>query len=248
MTGEFALDDVVSTLSTAGRGDPEGITSDPATGLLYVADGNTASIIVYKHNEGGSGFNLLEILDLDALNAPSETPANPEGIAFDVDTGHLFVVSAPDGAVFEFTTAGIFVAIYDLSVFAPRAIAPAGLAFAPTSDESDHPLLKGLYIADGRIDNNEDPTERDGAIYETFVGVVQCPWDFNPDGIVGIVDCLELLAAWGSDPGGPPDFNGNGCVDINDMLTLLAGWGDCPVTLRPGIDHPTIGKLARRGQ
>ncbi len=224
----FALDDVVDTLSTAGAGDPEGITSDPATGLLYVADGYSELIIVYGYDEGGSGFNLQEILDLDALNAPSETPADPEGIAYDVDTGHLFVVSPLDEAVFEYTTAGIFIAIYDLTVFAPPAISPQGLTFAPTSDEGDHPLRNGLYFADGRIDNNQDRDERDGAVYEALVGVVQCPWDPNADGIVGIVKLLELLAAWGSDPGGPPDFNGNGSVDITDMLMLMAAWGDCP--------------------
>ena len=240
----FAIDDVVDTLSTAGMGDPEGIASDSATGLLYVIDGNTESIIVYSYDGGGSGFNLQETLDLDVLNAPPETPADPEGIAYDRDTGHLFVVSAPDDAVFEYTTAGNFVAIYDLTVLAPLAIKPHGLTFAPTSDEGDHPLSNGLYFADALIDNNRDPEERDGAIYEAFVGAAQCPWDLNADGIVGIVDFLELLAAWGSDPDGPPDFNGNGSVDITDMLTLLAAWGDCPVTLLHGIDHNTLGKSA----
>ena len=238
----FAVDDVVETLSTVGVSDPEGITSDPATGLLYVADGDSELIIVYGYDEGGSGFNLQEILDLDALNAPSETPADPEGIAYDVDTGHLFVVSGPDDAVFEYTTAGNFVAIYDLAVLAPRAIAPHGLTFAPTSHEGDNPLRNGLFFADGLIDNNQHSEERDGAVYEVLVGVVQCPWELNADGIVGIVNLLELIGAWGCDPGGPTDFNGNGSVDFTDMLMLVAGWGDRPLTLQLSGTVPCSSK------
>ncbi len=44
----------------------------------------------------------------------------------------------------------------------------------------------------------------------------------------GVVDLLLLLAAWGTDPGGPPDFDGDGTVGITDLLELLANWGPCP--------------------
>ncbi|MCH8344096.1 MAG: hypothetical protein IH983_08905 [Planctomycetes bacterium] len=54
-----------------------------------------------------------------------------------------------------------------------------------------------------------------------------CTWDLNSSGDVGILDLLALLAAWGSDPGGPPDFDGDGVVGILDLLTLLANWGPC---------------------
>ncbi len=56
----------------------------------------------------------------------------------------------------------------------------------------------------------------------------KCPWDLDANGSVGILDLLALLAAWGTDPGGPPDFNGDGTVGILDLLTLLANWGPCP--------------------
>ena len=54
-----------------------------------------------------------------------------------------------------------------------------------------------------------------------------CPWDLDCDGNVGITDFLELLAAWGTDPGGPPDIDGDGNVGITDFLALLANWGPC---------------------
>ena len=37
----------------------------------------------------------------------------------------------------------------------------------------------------------------------------------------------ELLAAWGTDPSGPPDFDNDGTVSILDLLALLANWGPC---------------------
>jgi len=54
-----------------------------------------------------------------------------------------------------------------------------------------------------------------------------CPWDLDCDGNVGITDFLALLAAWGTNPGGPPDFDGDGLVGITDFLLLLANWGPC---------------------
>ena len=55
----------------------------------------------------------------------------------------------------------------------------------------------------------------------------ECLWDIDGDLNVGITDFLAVLAAWGSDPGGPPDFDGDGTVGINDFLMLLANWGPC---------------------
>jgi hypothetical protein len=55
-----------------------------------------------------------------------------------------------------------------------------------------------------------------------------CRWDVDGGGTVGITDLLSLLAAWGTDPGGPPDFDGDGSVGITDLLGLLAHWGSCP--------------------
>ncbi len=55
-----------------------------------------------------------------------------------------------------------------------------------------------------------------------------CTGDLDGDGSVGASDLLTLLAAWGTDPGGPPDFDGDGNVGASDLLILLAAWGPCP--------------------
>ncbi len=53
--------------------------------------------------------------------------------------------------------------------------------------------------------------------------------DVDGDGIVGILDFLDLLAAWGPcaapcPPSCPADLDGDCSVGITDLLTLLAHW------------------------
>jgi hypothetical protein len=67
-----------------------------------------------------------------------------------------------------------------------------------------------------------------GAVGELVNATPLCTGDVDGDGAVGIADLLALLAAWGTDPGGPPDFDGDGTVGISDLLLLLANWGPCP--------------------
>jgi hypothetical protein len=55
-----------------------------------------------------------------------------------------------------------------------------------------------------------------------------CPGDIDDDGEVGVTDFLELLAAWGPNPGHPADIDGSGTVDVGDFLELLGVWGPCP--------------------
>ncbi len=54
-----------------------------------------------------------------------------------------------------------------------------------------------------------------------------CPADVDGDGIVGINDFLDLLAAWGPNPGHPADIDQDGSVGITDFLALLSAWGPC---------------------
>ena len=51
--------------------------------------------------------------------------------------------------------------------------------------------------------------------------------DLNGDGEVGPADLANLLAAWGTDPSGPPDFNDDNTVGPADLAALLALWGGC---------------------
>jgi hypothetical protein len=59
-------------------------------------------------------------------------------------------------------------------------------------------------------------------------GAPPCLGDLNGDNIVDVLDLLELLDAWGLNPGHPADLNGDNVVDVLDMLMLLDAWGPCP--------------------
>ena len=144
--------------------DPEGITCDPFSGHIYVISGEGLTIQVYSYN---SGFILEEELNLVTTAGTQQgIPSDPEGITYDPTSDHLFVVSGPDEAIFEFTTSGVFVRKYDISGFTPKPISPQGLTIGPSSTD---PLSESFYITDGGIDNDFDPSERDGIIYEALI-------------------------------------------------------------------------------
>lgn len=158
----FTTVDSVSTRPNST--DPEGITCDPLTGRLYVIGGTGIIIQVYSYN---SGFVLEEELNLvTTAGTPNGIPSDPEGIAFDPISGNLFVISDPDEAIFEYTTNGVFVTKYDISTFSPSPINPQGLTIGPSSDGSSS---ESFYISDARVDNDYDPNERDGIIYEALI-------------------------------------------------------------------------------
>jgi len=54
------------------------------------------------------------------------------------------------------------------------------------------------------------------------------PADLDADGVVGVLDFLDLLAAWGPCPAPPQaclaDLDGDGVVGVLDFLDLLASW------------------------
>jgi hypothetical protein len=62
----------------------------------------------------------------------------------------------------------------------------------------------------------------------TIVCLGTCTHDITGDGSVGTADLLDLLSAWGPNPGHPADFDGDGSVGTADLLDLLSNWGPCP--------------------
>ncbi len=68
------------------------------------------------------------------------------------------------------------------------------------------------------INNNNVPDECEAT----------CLGDLDFDAVVDAGDLAALLAAWSTDPLGPPDFDGDGDVNAADLAILLAAWGECP--------------------
>lgn len=72
-----------------------------------------------------------------------------------------------------------------------------------------------------------DPVLKDVFLDDLHFGPQVCPGDVDGDGIVGITDFLDLLFAWGPNPGHPADLDGDDVVGIIDFLDLIANWGPC---------------------
>ena len=145
------------------QNDPEDLACDADTGRIYVLGGTDQNLLVYLYQEG---FMLETTLDLSSAEDPADVPGDPEGIAFDSISGHLFVVSARDKTIFEYTSSGDFVGKYDIGGFSPRPLTPQGIAIGPSSQDSK---ARSFYITDGGLDNDRFPEERDGTIYEAAI-------------------------------------------------------------------------------
>jgi len=161
-------DDIVRSFDTLvfNSTDPEGITFDTWEEVLFVIDGIGAE--VYRVDPGADGiFNGVppigddEVTSFDTLVLGVR---DPEGIAFNTDNGNLFIVGEPTNRVAEVTTDGNLVRMIDITAAPVRQ--PAGLAYAPSSI---NPSERNLFIADRGVDNNSDPNENDGVIFEVHI-------------------------------------------------------------------------------
>lgn len=156
-------DDRVRSFSTLDFNctDPEGIAL--GAGKLYVACGIDRNIVTLS--PGGNGiFDGVAPSGDDQATSFSTAVFNqmdPEGIEYNSLNNSLFIVSTSARSVAEVTTTGIQLRNIDISPFNIRV--PAGLEYAPASN---NPQAKSLYIVARGVDNNVDPTENDGKIYE----------------------------------------------------------------------------------
>jgi hypothetical protein len=153
-------DDTRTQFSTnaMGSSDPEGLAF--GDGDLFIADGVGGE--VYRVDPGangtfqGSGDDVITHFDVSSLGQP-----DPEGIDYDSSSGHLWIVSNDDNnpQLLEITPNGVAVQSVDIPF---SVTAPGGLAVAPASSGTGN----NIYVADRGVDNNNDPTENDGLIYE----------------------------------------------------------------------------------
>lgn len=159
-------DDIVTSFyrtADFGSYDPEGIAFDSRQQTFYIADGPPGRII--KLAPGPNGFfdappplgdDIVTQIDTRSMGLP-----DPEGVAVNSDSNRLFVVGHRLDAVLEMTTSGTLVRVFDISFLTPRAL--SDVAYAPSSM---NPTMMSLYITDRGVDNNTEPDENDGRIYE----------------------------------------------------------------------------------
>ena len=158
-------DDVVTSFDTDafGSNDPEGITFDTSDGSLFIVDGVNEEIYRVAPGPNGvfdgvppAGDDVTSSFDTNALGL-----LDPEGIVYDAAADQLLAVGEPNNLVFRISKAGSLVGTIDIGP--ANADKPAGLALAPSSID---PTAVSLWIVDRGVDNDEDPTENDGRVYE----------------------------------------------------------------------------------
>lgn len=164
-TGQFG--EPLSEIGTSvdgGYTDPEGITCDPETGVLYVVSGTKEErVLKFRFDEEKNAFEYLGDFSVEAHSQ------DPEGIGLDPESGNLFLVGGK--GIAEYTREGEFVQAFDFSFLQEAQIKwrlPGGLVFAPSSDPNDHPDSHSMYITCRGIDNGAFPGKNslDGAVSE----------------------------------------------------------------------------------
>jgi hypothetical protein len=164
--GAYATADDIVSIVDSGRFDnydPEGITFDTWRGVLFIADGVNSE--VYRIDPGANGLfdgippdgdDQVTRFDTERLGV-----VDPEGIAFDSDNGLLYIIGEPAYLLAHITADGQLARMIDISAAQP--FESAGLAYAPGSNNPD---ALNIYLTDRGWDNNVDPLENDGKIYE----------------------------------------------------------------------------------
>ncbi|MDX8522852.1 RTX toxin, partial [Mesorhizobium sp. VK23D] len=159
-------DDIVTSFKTAafGSSDSESLAYDTNRGVLYLEDGSTHRIYTIAPGQNGKfdgvpstgGDDVVTSFSVQSLGTPSDG-----GIAYDPVHDLLYVIVSRN-SVAMVTPTGDLLGTLDIS--AANAKKPAGLALAPSSDDPSHGM--SLYIVDRGVDNNTNPTENDGKVYE----------------------------------------------------------------------------------
>ena len=164
--GRYATtDDTRTSFSTAAFGstDPEDVAYFPPTGELFVLDG--ADNDVHRIDPGPNGrFDGIAPTGDDTateFDVQRYGAEDPEGIGFHPGRGTLVVVDSTSESVYELNRELMLIATVDIS--ASNQVFAAGITVAPATDD---PQRYDLYIVDRGIDNDTDPDENDGRIYE----------------------------------------------------------------------------------
>lgn len=197
-------DDIVSSFSTNdfGSTDPEDVTY--GQGALYVMDG--ISHTVYRVTPGPNGlFDGVNNDDVvTSFDGRSLGLIDPESIYFDQTTSTLFIISSTGQFIVQTTTEGQMIRTIDISTIDPKK--PSGLTIAPSSID---PSINSIFMTARGWDNDSDPTENDGKIYELtlppFTFGNTPPQVFAGDDIAIILPASANLTASVTDDGLPTD-------------------------------------------
>ncbi|GAA3141042.1 hypothetical protein GCM10010466_35110 [Planomonospora alba] len=173
--GRFATaDDVRTWFSTGAFGstDPEDVAFHPRTGEVFVLEGTDNDIHRVSPGPNGvfdgvapAGDDVAVEFDVLGLGI-----RDPEGIGVHPARDTLLVADFTTGRVYELNREIMLVNTIDIS--ASGQTKAAGVAVAPATGD---PGRLNLYIVDRGVDNDTDPDENDGKMYEMSVDLPPIP-------------------------------------------------------------------------
>lgn len=227
----FNSDDNVTNFSTSafGAGDPEGIAY--GNGELFIADGVNHKI--YRVSLTGS---LISSFDTGSY------VTDAEGVTYHAGTKTIYVIDLSSRRVVEFSTTGAY--IRTISISAANPVNPGDLVFAPSSSTSDAATTYNLYVVARGIDNNTDPTENDGKLYELSIpGLAPFPTTAptptplpTPTPAGG-----RVLKYYGVDRGNPIDDTNYSILKQHSAKTIIVN-----TDVNNSASWPTIASLASK--
>ncbi|HEY3474686.1 MAG TPA: S-layer homology domain-containing protein [Anaerolineales bacterium] len=163
-------DDQVRTRNVSslyGITDPEDVAYGNNT--LFIAGGEAAEVYVVPLGADG----MLDGGD-DGPMTHFDTAgwgfSDVEGIGYNAEAGTLFITSfyPNEDYLGEATPTGTLLRAYDLSFMGALFNIRSDVAYAPSSQ---NPAVRSIYIASRGQDNNIDPNENDGRIWEIRISV-----------------------------------------------------------------------------
>lgn len=170
-TGDDKVRKLVNTLRY-GSGDAEGVTWHSRRGkldMLIWTDAGTTKIYEVKrgrdHRFGTKDDVMKRQFATSTFTGPGDRHfADPNGVYFDRKTSHLFTVDSKKHFVLETTLAGAFVQTINMLFCRDDPVCRgfSDLVFAPGTDGSP----RRLYLTDRGVDNDVDPNENDGRLYQ----------------------------------------------------------------------------------
>ena len=186
-----------------------------------VAYHNGRVYVTHYKNEQPFGWYLYAFANLDGDVTMTEIGSvgggQLIGLAVHPQTGVLYGYNSGNDSLFTISTTDATATLVGRSEVNLSNI--GGMDF--NTDGSQLVILSfdTLYLADTSDGSLTMVGQFDPDYEHTGWGVanriVSCPWDLDYDGVVGIVDFLDLLANW------------NNPYTIVDFLDLLANWGPC---------------------
>ena len=125
-----------------GLQNPQGMTVDPASGVLFFLDSVGPRLVRVEPDAAGAFDNaLISTVDLQPAGI-----TQPRGLAWDPSSGHLHLFSLDQQTLFELTTSGELVNTRNVASLGLGN--PQAMVFAPSGDLTDDPAEMSLYIAD----------------------------------------------------------------------------------------------------